>query len=55
LIDQQGDWDESVDFQINVKSLVNFTAVDGQRVEYRFGDLGGWAFEISAEEVESLV
>jgi hypothetical protein len=52
--DQQGDWDEEVltfQFRRPIRLIHCVREPDRLHVEYQFGDLGRWAFEIGPEEV----
>ncbi len=51
--EQQGDWDEQVltfQFRRPLKLIKCVHEQDTVHIEYNFGDLGRWAFDISPEE-----
>ena len=52
---QQGDWDEEVltfQFRRAIKLIKCLHQPDSLYIEYQFGELGRWAFEIRPEEVK---
>ena len=52
---QQGDWDEEVltfQYRRSIRLIKCEHKVDSLYIEYQFGDLGRWAFEIGPEEVK---
>jgi hypothetical protein len=53
--EQQGDWDESIvtfEFKRAIQLITCERKPDYLYIEYKFGDLGYWAFEIGPEEVK---
>jgi hypothetical protein len=52
---QQGDWDEELltfQFRRSIQLIKCVREMDSLYIEYQFGDLGRWAFEIGSEEVK---
>jgi hypothetical protein len=52
---QQGDWDEAVltfQYRQPIRLIQCVHEPDRLYIEYKFGDLGYWAFEIGPEEVK---
>lgn len=53
--EQQGDWDPDIDtyvFRRPIRLVHCERAEDGLFIEYKFGELGHWTFEISEDEVK---
>ena len=53
--EQQGEWDESIvtfEFERPIRLIKCERQADYLYIEYKFGDLGYWAFEIRPEEVK---
>jgi hypothetical protein len=53
--EQQGDWDENIvtfEFKRSIQLIKCERKPDYLYIEYKFNDLGYWAFEISPEEVK---
>jgi hypothetical protein len=51
---QQGDWDDEIltfQYKRPIRLVKCFHEADSLYVEYQFGELGRWAFEIGPEEV----